>query len=169
MPAACVSNTCSVKPWSTWEMKRIRWSGGLGVAIASCTCKTSFMKLVASADGNQCIHDQKAGVVVQALLLADQSLLFQELCGAFKSLSRNQHHSPPQLRGRSCFCSVRKGPCWKLDSHPWAVQDRLALCYMSNESLPWPEPCLCCTSLALLHISMNQYIKTSMYKHGPFP
>lgn len=60
--AASVSNTWrvrAVKLWSTWEMKRMRWSGGLGVAIAPCICKTSFMELVTSTNGNQCIHDPK--------------------------------------------------------------------------------------------------------------
>lgn len=121
----------------------------------------------------------KNAVVVQALLLADQGLWFQELCGAYMSFSRSQQHSPPQLQKGSCFCSCvtalsmeamctgKEDLSWKLDSYPWAVQDRLALCYMSNESLPWSEPSLCCTFLALLHISMNQCIKTFMYKCDP--
>lgn len=65
------------------------------------------------------------------------------------------------------MCTGKEDLSWKLDSYPWAVQDRLALCYMSNESLPWSEPSLCCTFLALLHISMNQCIKTFMYKCDP--
>lgn len=118
---------------------------------------------------------QKTGVVVSALPLIDQGLWFQELYGAYMSFSRSQHHSTPQLQKGSCFCSCgghvygREDPCWKLDSYPWAVQDRLALCYMANESLPWAEPSLCYISLALLQISMNQCIKTLMYKCGPFP
>ena len=72
--AASFSNTCrmcSVKLWPTWEMKGIVWSGGLGVAVASRTCKTSWgsfrflTELVASANGNQCISDQRTGVVVE--------------------------------------------------------------------------------------------------------
>lgn len=115
------------------------WSGGLGVTVASHTCKTFFMELVASTNGNHCIHDLKTGVVVQALLLPDQGLWFQELYGAFMSFPCSQHHhSPLQLQKGLCSCSCgamctgREDPCWKLDSYPWAVQDSLALCYMSH-------------------------------------
>lgn len=176
--AASVSSTwrvCSVKPWPTWEMKRIR-SGGLGVAIASCTCKTYFMELVASTNGHQCIHDPKTGVVVPALLLTDQGLWFQELYGTYMNCSRSQHHSPSQLQKGSCFCSCGDPQILgeRICAGSWTLvleqsKDRLALCYRSNESLPWAEPRLCCMSLALLQISMNQCIRTPMYKCGPFP
>lgn len=116
--ASCfVSNTwrvCSVKLQPTWEMKRIRWSGGPGVAIASW--KSFFLELVASTNGNQCKHDQKTGVVVQALPLTDQGLWFQEPYGAFMSFCRSQHHSPLQLQKGSCSCSCGGHVYWERGS-----------------------------------------------------
>lgn len=93
------------------------WSGGLGVTVASHTCKTFFMELVASTNGNHCIHDLKTGVVVQALLLPDQGLWFQELYGAFMSFPSSQHHhSPLQLQKGSCSCSCGGHVYWERGS-----------------------------------------------------
>lgn len=58
----------------------------------------------------------KTGVMVQALLLTDQGLWFQELYGAYMSFSRSQHHSLPQLQKGSCFCSCGGHVYWERGS-----------------------------------------------------
>lgn len=94
--APSFSNTCrmcSVKLWPTWEMKGIMWFGGLGVTIASRTCKTSWesfhflTELVASANGNQCICDQRTWVVVEEFCIDwSRSVVPRALWGSYELL-----------------------------------------------------------------------------------